>query len=197
MALPHHLQPQEPARPLDGDAARGARHRARRRRVRRAGRDGGGLQPRAAIHRVDARTPSSCSAAPQGELTSGFSRDEANRILVDSRVARDAERRPLASPEIVVVGVLTRKDGNADVNVTIRGVTPMAFKVRSGRQDRRRARLPARALRDHRRAQAESAHAARRASATRSACRRRTGRSSASSRPTAAASRARSGATPR
>jgi putative ABC transport system permease protein len=67
----------------------------------------------------------------QGELTSGFSRDEASRILVDSRVARDTDRRPLASPEIVVVGVLTRKDGNADVNVTIRGVTPMAFKVRS------------------------------------------------------------------
>jgi putative ABC transport system permease protein len=67
----------------------------------------------------------------QGELTSGFSRDEASRILVDNRVARDPERKPLASPEIVVVGVLTRKDGNADVNVTIRGVTPMAFKVRT------------------------------------------------------------------
>ena len=67
----------------------------------------------------------------QGELTSGFSRDEANRILVDNRVARDTDRRPMASPEIVVVGVLTRKAENADVNVTIRGVTPMAFKVRT------------------------------------------------------------------
>lgn len=67
----------------------------------------------------------------QAELTSGFSREEANRILVDHRVARDADRRPLASPEIVVVGVLTRKDDRADVNVTIRGVTMMAFKVRS------------------------------------------------------------------
>jgi putative ABC transport system permease protein len=67
----------------------------------------------------------------QGELTSGFSREEANRILVDDRVARDTDRRPMASPEIVVVGVLTRKAENADVNVTIRGVTPMAFKVRS------------------------------------------------------------------
>jgi putative ABC transport system permease protein len=67
----------------------------------------------------------------QGELTSGFSRDEANRILVDDRIARDADRRPLASPEIVVVGVLTRSTDNADVNVTIRGVTPMAFKVRT------------------------------------------------------------------
>jgi putative ABC transport system permease protein len=67
----------------------------------------------------------------QAELTSGFSREEANRILVDDRVARDSDRRPMASPEIVVVGVLTRKDDNADVNVTIRGVTPMAFKVRS------------------------------------------------------------------
>lgn len=67
----------------------------------------------------------------QGELTSGFSREEANRIAVDDRVARDAQRRPLASPEMVVVGVLTRKADDADVNVTIRGVTPMAFKVRS------------------------------------------------------------------
>jgi putative ABC transport system permease protein len=64
------------------------------------------------------------------ELTSGFSRADANRVLVDSRVMRDSERRPMASPEIVVVGVLTRKEGQ-DVNVTIRGVTPMAFKVRS------------------------------------------------------------------
>jgi putative ABC transport system permease protein len=66
------------------------------------------------------------------ELTSGFSREHANRVLVDTRVARDSQGRSLASPELVVVGVMTRKDQNVDVNVTIRGVSPMAFAVRSG-----------------------------------------------------------------
>ena len=65
------------------------------------------------------------------ELTSGMSRDNASMIVVDSRVARDAEGRPLASPEIVVVASLPRK-GAGDVNVTVRGVSPMAFQVRQG-----------------------------------------------------------------
>jgi putative ABC transport system permease protein len=69
-----------------------------------------------------------------GELTSGMSRDTANTILVDSRVARDGQGRPLASPEIVVVASLPHRgaaDG-AEVNVTVRGVSPMAFQVRQG-----------------------------------------------------------------
>ena len=37
------------------------------------------------------------------ELTSGFSRDNANMIMVDSRVARDDQGKPLASPEIMIV----------------------------------------------------------------------------------------------
>jgi putative ABC transport system permease protein len=67
-----------------------------------------------------------------GELTSGFTRDNASMIMVDSRVARDAQGRPLASPEIVVVASLPRKADGTDVNVTVRGVTPMAFEVRRG-----------------------------------------------------------------
>src|SRR3954447_20621860 len=66
------------------------------------------------------------------ELTSGFSRDNASTIVVDSRVARDADGKPLASPEIVVVANLPRTTDGADVNVTVRGVSPMAFKVRQG-----------------------------------------------------------------
>jgi putative ABC transport system permease protein len=66
------------------------------------------------------------------ELTSGFSRDNASMIMVDSRVARDAQGRPLASPEIVVVASLPRTTDGTDVNVTVRGVTPMAFEVRRG-----------------------------------------------------------------
>jgi putative ABC transport system permease protein len=63
------------------------------------------------------------------ELMSGMSRDNANMIVVDSRVARDSQGRPLASPEIVVVATLPRK-GASEVNVTVRGVSPMAFEVR-------------------------------------------------------------------
>src|SRR3954465_1866324 len=66
------------------------------------------------------------------ELTSGFSRDNANTILVDSPVARDPQGRPLASPEIVLVASLPRRSDRAEVNVTVRGVSQMAFAVRHG-----------------------------------------------------------------
>jgi putative ABC transport system permease protein len=66
------------------------------------------------------------------ELTSGISRDNVNFLSVDSRVARDGQGRPLASPELVVVAAMTRKDDGAATNIVIRGVTPMAFKVRNG-----------------------------------------------------------------
>jgi putative ABC transport system permease protein len=68
-----------------------------------------------------------------GELTSGISRDHANSVMVDSRVQRDADGRPLASPEIFVVASLPRKDGVV-TNVSLRGVTPRAFDVRHGVQ---------------------------------------------------------------
>lgn len=66
------------------------------------------------------------------ELTSGFTRDNASMIVVDDRVQRDAQGRPMASGEIVVVAALPREDTGADVNVTVRGVSPMAFAVRHG-----------------------------------------------------------------
>jgi putative ABC transport system permease protein len=66
-----------------------------------------------------------------GELTSGISRDNANAVIVDSRVQRDEEGRPLASPEIFVVASLPRKDGVV-TNVSLRGVTARAFEVRHG-----------------------------------------------------------------
>lgn len=66
-----------------------------------------------------------------GELTSGISRDHANAVMVDSRVARDGNGRPLASPEIFVVASLPRHDGVV-TNVSLRGVTERAFEVRSG-----------------------------------------------------------------
>jgi putative ABC transport system permease protein len=66
-----------------------------------------------------------------GELTSGIPRDHANFVMVDSRVQRDADGRPLASPEIFVVASLPRKDGVV-TNVSLRGVTARAFQVRQG-----------------------------------------------------------------
>ncbi|HXE81318.1 MAG TPA: ABC transporter permease [Vicinamibacterales bacterium] len=66
------------------------------------------------------------------ELSSGFSRETASLIMVDERIQRDAQGRPMASPEVVVVAALPRKDTGTEVNVTVRGVSPMAFVVRQG-----------------------------------------------------------------
>jgi putative ABC transport system permease protein len=70
----------------------------------------------------------------QSELTSGIPRAAAQRMMVDSRVARSADGRPLASPEMVVVANLPRVTDGEDTNVLIRGVTPQAFDVRGGIQ---------------------------------------------------------------
>jgi putative ABC transport system permease protein len=65
------------------------------------------------------------------ELTSSIGRDGVQALTDDERVARDGTNRALASPELVAVANLRRKDGK-DVNTTIRGVSPMAFTVRQG-----------------------------------------------------------------
>ena len=68
----------------------------------------------------------------QSELTSGIGKQNIEFLSVDNRVARNADGRPLASPELVVAAVLPRKTDGAEVNVQFRGVTPMAFDVRGG-----------------------------------------------------------------
>jgi putative ABC transport system permease protein len=68
----------------------------------------------------------------QSELTSGIPRDKASLMAVDARVARGADGRPLASPEILVVASFKRLSDGADVNVSVRGVTMRAFDVRGG-----------------------------------------------------------------
>lgn len=65
------------------------------------------------------------------ELTSWINISDANLISVDPRVARDADGRPLASCEVVVITTLPKKGTNVPLNITFRGVTPMAFKVRN------------------------------------------------------------------
>ena len=66
------------------------------------------------------------------ELTSFFSREHRNLIEADARIARGADGLPLTSPEIVIVANLKRKADGEPTNVTVRGVTPNAFEVRSG-----------------------------------------------------------------
>jgi putative ABC transport system permease protein len=65
------------------------------------------------------------------ELTSRIGRDSVQALTDDARVARDENNRALASPELVAVANLRRKDGK-DVNTTVRGVSQMAFTVRQG-----------------------------------------------------------------
>ena len=64
------------------------------------------------------------------EITSGIPRDAVNALVVDGRIERDAAGNPLASPDLVIVGNMKRKEDGADVNIVVRGVTPVAFKVR-------------------------------------------------------------------
>jgi putative ABC transport system permease protein len=66
------------------------------------------------------------------ELTSWVPLAHRNRIVVDPRVAKGKDGRPLASPEIIVVGAMPRRSDGILTNVTIRGVTPRSFEVRGG-----------------------------------------------------------------
>lgn len=65
------------------------------------------------------------------EVTSSVSRNTAQALMVDPRVARDPQGRPLASPEFVVAVSLPRRSDGRATNVQFRGVSPMAFEVRS------------------------------------------------------------------
>ena len=66
------------------------------------------------------------------EMTSGVPLADRNMIMVDERVARDADGQPLASWEQVVVIGLPRISDGQPANVTLRAVTPRAFEVRGG-----------------------------------------------------------------
>jgi ABC-type lipoprotein release transport system permease subunit len=66
------------------------------------------------------------------ELTSFFSREHRNLVEADPRIAKGKDGLPLTSPEIVIVASLKRRTDGEPTNVTVRGVTPRAFEVRSG-----------------------------------------------------------------
>lgn len=65
------------------------------------------------------------------ELTSWINIGNAQTIMNDPRVARDSAGSALASCEIVVITSKPKKTDNQPTNITLRGVTPNAFKVRN------------------------------------------------------------------
>ncbi|HET6395741.1 MAG TPA: ABC transporter permease [Pseudoxanthomonas sp.] len=64
------------------------------------------------------------------ELMSVLSHEAVVAIERAPEIARDADGRPLASPELLVAANLPRKGGSEDGSVTLRGVGPMAWSVR-------------------------------------------------------------------
>ena len=65
------------------------------------------------------------------ELTSWINIANVQTILTDPRIARDPQGTALASCEIVVIAAKPKKSDNQPTNITLRGVSPMAFKVRN------------------------------------------------------------------
>ena len=66
-----------------------------------------------------------------GELNSAFGRDEATLIKQGAGIRRDAEDKPVASAELIVITELFRKGETQNgSNVTMRGVEPAGFTLR-------------------------------------------------------------------
>jgi putative ABC transport system permease protein len=68
--------------------------------------------------------------AANGEIASIITRETANIILAMDHVARDAEGKPLATTDVVVVINLPKVGLGGLTNVTVRGVSPGAFQIR-------------------------------------------------------------------
>lgn len=66
------------------------------------------------------------------ELTSWINRNDASTMMVDERIARDPNGKPLASCETVVITTAPKRGDGQPANITVRGVRPEAFAVRTG-----------------------------------------------------------------
>jgi putative ABC transport system permease protein len=64
------------------------------------------------------------------ELSSGVGRDDATLIQQLPGILKDAQGKPIASPELVVVANFPKKASATDANVEIRGVGEQAFALR-------------------------------------------------------------------
>ena len=65
------------------------------------------------------------------ELSSWIDIGNANLIAVDPRIARGPDGKPMASCEVVVITTRPKKGTSIPFNITFRGVSPNAFKVRN------------------------------------------------------------------
>ena len=78
----------------------------------------------------DADTAIIMRGGATAELNSGVSRDDATLIAQLPGILKDAEGKPIASPELVVVANIPKKTSATDANVEIRGVGAQAFALR-------------------------------------------------------------------
>src|SRR5579872_6215651 len=69
-------------------------------------------------------------AGSQAELNSVLDHDAAVLIGDEPQVMHDAQGRPIASPELVVIASLPKKSSGLDSNVEIRGIGPEAWALR-------------------------------------------------------------------
>jgi putative ABC transport system permease protein len=68
----------------------------------------------------------------QSELSSSIPKGAGDRVADDPRIAHGADGQPLVSPELVTIVALPRRSDGELSNITVRGVTPAVFNVRSG-----------------------------------------------------------------
>ena len=66
----------------------------------------------------------------ESEGESSLPRDNVAGILNAAAIRHDAQNRPLASPEVILVAPVARKNDNSDVNITLRGVGEQYFAMR-------------------------------------------------------------------
>ncbi|HKE46696.1 MAG TPA: ABC transporter permease [Rhodanobacteraceae bacterium] len=78
----------------------------------------------------DANTAIILRGGATAELSSGVGRDEVAQIVQLAGILKDAQGKPIASPELVVVANIPKKGTATDANVEIRGVGEQAFALR-------------------------------------------------------------------
>jgi putative ABC transport system permease protein len=71
-------------------------------------------------------------AGANAEVSSGLERADATLIAQAPGVLRDAQERPLASPEVVVIANIPLRSSGTDANVVVRGVGAGVWEVRPG-----------------------------------------------------------------
>lgn len=66
----------------------------------------------------------------QAELNSGLDRESVTLMKQAAGILHDADDKPIAAAEMVVIAELLKRDSKAGSNITVRGVEPMSFALR-------------------------------------------------------------------